>query len=131
MPWGDGTGPWGTGGWCTPLWMSGQIPGPLGLGRGFGFGFGRGFGLGRGFGRGRGRSFGRWGAYPYFNPYLGMGYDYPYYGMGYAAPYGAGFPTGQVPPEQELQMLKDNAQALQQEMEAINERIAELSKEKK
>jgi len=128
MPWGDGTGPWGTGGWCTPLWMSGQIPGPLG--------FGRGFGLGRGFGRGRGRGFGRWGAYPYFNPYLttpysGMGYGYPDYGMGYAAPYGAGFPAGQVPPEEELKMLKDNAQALQQEMEAINKRIAELSKEKK
>ena len=122
MPWGDGTGPWGTGGWCTPLWMSGQIPGPLGFGRGFG--------------RGRGRGSGGWGGYPYFNPYLttpysGMGYGYPDYGAGYAAPYGAGFPAGQVPPEEELKMLKDNAQALQQEMEAINKRIAELSKEKK
>ena len=119
MPFGDGTGPWGTGGWCTPLWMSGQIPGPLGFGRGFG--------------RGRGRGFGRWGAYPYQGmgygyPYSGAGYGYPDYGAGYAAPYGAGFPTGQVPPEEELKMLKDNAQALQQEMEAINKRIAELSK---
>ena len=44
MPRGDGTGPNGTGGRCTPLWRSGQIARPLGLG------FGR--GLGRGFGRG-------------------------------------------------------------------------------
>jgi hypothetical protein len=106
--------------------MSGQIPRPLGFG----------------FGRGRGRGFGRWWAYPYYGmgygypyygagygyPYSGMGYGYPDYGTGYAAPYGAGFPTGQVPPEEELKMLKDNAQALQQEMEAINKRIAELSK---
>ncbi len=53
MPAGDGTGPDGRGGWCTPLWMSGQIPRPLG-----GIGFGRGsYGRrapGTG-GRGRGR----------------------------------------------------------------------------
>ena len=43
MPGGDGTGPWGTGGWCTPLWRSGRIARPIGRGflrRG---GHGRGF----------------------------------------------------------------------------------------
>jgi len=44
MPGGDGTGPQGTGGYCTPLLRSGEINRPLG-------GFGR-FG-----GRGRGRAF--------------------------------------------------------------------------
>jgi len=54
MPNLDGTGPDGRGGWCTPLWTSGQISRPLG-GVGFGRGFsarGRGAGMG---GRGRGR----------------------------------------------------------------------------
>lgn len=45
MPGGDGTGPYGTGGWCTPLWMSGQIPRPLSLGFRGGIGFGRGRGF--------------------------------------------------------------------------------------
>jgi hypothetical protein len=50
MPAGDGTGPDGRGGWCTPLWQSGKIerPEPF-YGRGFGRGFGR--GMARGFGR--------------------------------------------------------------------------------
>lgn len=37
MPGGDGTGPDGRGGWCTPLWRSGQISRPAGF-----FGRGRG-----------------------------------------------------------------------------------------
>ncbi|MFH0876347.1 MAG: DUF5320 domain-containing protein [archaeon] len=53
MPNGDGTGPMGTGGWCTPLWESGQMPRPMG--RGF---FRRGMGNGGGFGRGAGRGYG-------------------------------------------------------------------------
>jgi hypothetical protein len=48
MPGGDGTGPDGRGGWCTPLLRSGQISRPLG---GFNRG-GRALGFG---GRGRGR----------------------------------------------------------------------------
>ena len=45
MPIGDGTGPDGRGGWCTPLWQSGKIerPEPF-YGRGMGRGFGRGMG---------------------------------------------------------------------------------------
>ena len=38
MPGGDGTGPMRTGGWCTPLWQSGQMPRPRGFfRRGFGW----------------------------------------------------------------------------------------------
>ncbi len=43
MPGGDGTGPNGMGGWCTPLLESGQIDRPMaGFGRGRGA-WGRGF----------------------------------------------------------------------------------------
>ena len=47
MPGGDGTGPNGMGGRCTPLWMSEQISRPLGTPLGFGGGFGRGRGYRR------------------------------------------------------------------------------------
>ena len=52
MPAGDGTGPDGRGGWCTPLLESGQIDKPIGGYGGFGRGaYGGGFGRGRGFRR--------------------------------------------------------------------------------
>ena len=131
MPRGDGTGPMGLGpmtgraaGYCAGYPAPGfanSIGGRLGLGLGRGRGMARGFGF---------------RAYPYGLPYgggygmprgFGPGFQswgtYPYYGMEYGA--------SQVPPEQELQMLKDNAQALQQEMEEINKRITELSRKKK
>jgi hypothetical protein len=47
MPGGDGTGPDGRGGWCTPIWSGGQIQRPVGRG------FSRGGGRGRGFAAGR------------------------------------------------------------------------------
>jgi len=74
MPFGDGTGPDGRGGWCTPLLKSGKISKPLGSldrsgdnygSRAVGFG-GRGRGFGRGFGAGFGRGAGRF--YDYDSP---------------------------------------------------------------
>jgi len=120
MPRGDGTGPMGMGpmtgraaGYCAGY----QVPGyanPI-PGRGFGAGFGRGRGFG--FGRGWGRGFG-WG-------FVGRG--------GYAAPYGAqSYPvygTGYVPPvtqEQELDVLKAQAENFQNALNDIQKRIEEL-----
>ncbi len=75
MPYGDGTGPYGTGPVGRRLGPCGQNPQnkpneeqatnqqqnqPF-LGRNFGWGFGRGYGQGRGFGRGQGGGFGRGG----------------------------------------------------------------------
>ena len=120
MPGGDRTGPAGLGpmtgraaGYCAGYPVPGYMN-PI-SGRG---GFGRGFGFGRGWGRGRGRGWGRgfgWG---------GAGYGYPY-----ASPYGAygAYPYDpQITPQQESDMLKDEAKAMQDEMKAINERIKEL-----
>ena len=112
MPGGDGTGPMGMGpmtgrgaGYCAgypnPGYMN-SIPG-RGWGRGFGRGWGRDRGWGRGFGRG-------WAVYPYEygNPYA-------------AAPY-----APEVTPQQEADMLKKEANAMQDEINFINQRISEL-----
>ena len=109
MPGGDRTGPAGMGpmtgraaGYCAGYSVPGYanpIPG-----RGLGFGYGRGFGRGRG--RGFGRGFGwRGAAYPYV---------YPYYG------------NANITPKQEADMLKDQAKAIQEELNAINQRIKNL-----
>jgi len=93
-------------GFCAGYNMPGYanpIPGRGGMG--YGRGMGRGAGFGRGYGRGFGRGFG-WGA---ANPYF------------YANPY-APAPSAQ----DEASMLKSQAEALQQEMNAINARISEL-----
>ena len=98
MPRGDRTGPAGMG----P--MSGRAAGfCAGLNRpGFmSGGFGRGFGMGRGF---RG----------FFRPAY-------YYGYGLEPAW-----TSPPEPSQELQMLKDQADLLKQNMESINKRISEL-----
>ncbi len=118
MPGFDGTGPGGGGpmtgggrGYCNPA-------GSPGYGYGRGFGGGRGFGRGRGFrggfGAGAGRGYG-WGyargAYP---PAWGGSYgpyDNPAYNMG---------------PEQELNMLKGDAEAIKNELDAVNKRIQDL-----
>ena len=78
--------------------------------RGAGLGFGR--GLGRGFGRGPGRG---WAAGAY-------GRGYPFYGAPYPAPY----VPAEIKPEQEEDMLKQQARALQDELDAVNQRIKEL-----
>jgi len=112
MPGGDGTGPGGMGpmtgraaGFCagypTPGFMN-PIPG-----RGFGRGMGLGFRGGRGF-RGAPVPFGVPAA-PYAGPYA------------YGAPFSAG-PTR----EQELDMLKGQAEYLEDALDGIKKRIAEL-----
>ena len=118
MPGGDGTGPAGMGpmtgraaGYCAGYSVPGYANPIGGRGRGFGFGrgWGRGFGRGRGWGRGFGRGYGWYGANaPYADPY-------------YAAPYAAA-PT----PQDEAEFLKNQAKAMQEEINAINERINEL-----
>ena len=122
MPGGDGTGPGGLGpmtgraaGYCAGYPVPGYMN-PI-AGRG-GFGYGRGGGRGRG----RGRGFG-WGAgYPYASgsPY---GYGAPYNPTAYG-----GYPYApNMTPQQEADMLKDQAKAMQDEIKAVNERISELA----
>ena len=76
-----------------------------------------------------------WFMFPYGYPYPGIGdygapYANPYYGTGLGSYYGMGY-APQVPPEQELQMLRDNSKALKEELERINQRISELEKQEK
>ncbi|MBU1933247.1 MAG: DUF5320 domain-containing protein [Candidatus Omnitrophica bacterium] len=105
MPGGDGTGPMGMGpmtgraaGYCAGNSMPGYAN-PI-PGRGWGRGFGKGFGR-------------RWAAYPY-------AYGGPYYS---AYPYGA-----ELTAKQEADMLKDQANAMEEEIKAINDRISALEK---
>ena len=111
MPFGDGTGPMGLGprtgraaGYCSGYSVPGYMnPIP---GRGLGLGFGRGRGLG--FGRGRGLGFGRfyrWGGYP-------SSIDYPY--------------SANIAPQKEVEVLKAQAKAMQEEIDAINQQIKEI-----
>ncbi|MBN2059842.1 MAG: DUF5320 domain-containing protein [Deltaproteobacteria bacterium] len=127
MPGFDGTGPMGAGpmtggarGFCNPAsggygvgygGTSGYGRG-YGRGRGFRRGFGPGMAWGRGYGRGYGRGFG-WRA-PY--PSWGAGY----YGPAYDNPYGS------MSPENELQMLRNEADAIKNDLENINKRIEEI-----
>ena len=110
MPAGDGTGPLGLGartgwglGYCSGYSMPGSVNPygfrSLGFSRGGGRGFGwrqGGFGMGRGFWR---------------QPAVSS-YGYPYY-------------PG-ITPEQEADMLKDEAKAMQDEISDIEKRITEL-----
>jgi len=123
MPGGDGTGPGGMGpmtgraaGYCAGYSVPGYMNPVVGRGRG-GFGLGRGWGRGRGFGHGFGRGFGGYGA------------AYPYaYGASYNPTAYGGYPYApNVTPQQEADMLKEQAKAMQDEIKAINERISELA----
>jgi len=117
MPRGDRTGPAGLGsmtgravGYCVGHSVPGyanSIPG-----RGRGFGFGRGFGRGRGFGSGFG--------------WQGVGYPYAYRNPYSAVPYAT-----EMTPQQETDMLKGQAKGMQDEINAINERIKELESSSK
>lgn len=120
MPGGDGTGPNGFGpmtgrglGYCAGYSTPGYTKGPgLGLGRGFGGGRGRGFG--RGMGRGRGRRFSGWSAArPVYTP------------VGTAP---VGFNQGQVSPEAEVNMLKQEKDYLESEMDGIKKAIQDIGK---
>ena len=108
MPGGDSTGPAGAGpmtgraaGYCAGY----SIPGytnPI-YGRGL---YGRNFG-GRGFARGRGIRRGNWsGAINSYAPY-------PY-------------PTQEITPEGEIEMLKNQAKFMQEDITGVNKRIKEL-----
>jgi len=115
MPGGDRTGPMGMGpmtgraaGYCAGYGMPGYanpIPG-----RGFGMGRGRGF-RGRGFGGG-GRGWRHWFYATGLPGWMRLGE--------YAAPY-------QRPdPQTEMQALKNQAEALESELDSIRKRIDEL-----
>ncbi|MBN2345257.1 MAG: DUF5320 domain-containing protein [Candidatus Aminicenantes bacterium] len=117
MPRGDRTGPNGMGpmtgraaGYCAGYGMPGYAN-PA-FGRGFGFGRGRGA-WGRGFGGG------------------GRGWRNMYYATGMPgwARFGAAAPFTAVDPEAEKQALKNQADAMQSELEAIRKRLEELEKE--
>ena len=144
MPRGDGTGPAGLGpmtgraaGYCAgypvPGYMN-PIPGGgfWGAARG---GFGR--GAGRGGGRGRrnwyyATGLPGWARTAQGLPAWGGGTGYPYYGASpyYGAPYGYGNPYNpwgpEITPQQEADILKDQAKAMQEEINSINQRIKEL-----
>jgi len=104
MPGLDGTGPRGMGPMTGGGW---GLCGP--------WGFGRGVGFGRGFGPGRGYGFG-WRA-PYANPYAGA---VPY-GYGVGGPY-----APQMTKEEELDLLKNQAQEVKSQLDQIEARIKDL-----
>jgi hypothetical protein len=125
MPAGDGTGPSGMGpmtgrggGYCAGYDLPGYAnPVP---GRGFGMGWGR----GGGWGRGRG-----WRNQYYATGVPGwarFGYA-PAWGAPPAPPYGA-YPAPPTP-EQETEFLRTQAEWLQQQLDHISQRIAELEGE--
>lgn len=120
MPGGDGTGPLGMGpmtgraaGFCAGYGMPGYINSIPGRGFGMGFGRGRGFG-GRGGGRG-------WRNRFYATGIPGWAWG----GASYAAPY-ATAPTK----EQELDMLKGQAEQFETALGDIRKRLQELETEK-
>ncbi len=115
MPRGDGTGPAGMGpmtgraaGYCAGYDRPG-FTNPAGgrMGAGFGWGRGRGMGYGRGMGR--------WGypaAAPYNAPYN------PYGQYGYT-------------PEQEKEILQNQAKSIENELKQIQKRLSDLEAESK
>jgi hypothetical protein len=114
MPRGDGTGPAGMGpmtgrasGYCAGYAMPGFMNTFPGWGRGMGYGRGAGRGFGRGMGWGRG-----WG--------------YP------AAPYTMPVPyETAAAPQDEVEMLKEQAKYFGEAMEGIKKRITEIETKKK
>jgi len=137
MPGGDGTGPLGMGpmtgraaGFCAGYPVPGYgNPIPERGGFGFGRGWGRGwFGGGRGRSRGWRNWYGATGlpgraGYGMGLPAWGGGQAYPYYGVPY------GYPDApELTSQQEADMLKEQAKAIQEELQSINERISTLEK---
>lgn len=126
MPGGNGTGPAGFGpmtgrgaGFCAGY----SVPGYANPARGGGYyGYGRGGGYGYGRGRGGGGRGWRNQFYATGLPYWARGnrsYPETYgYGYGYAAP--------ELTREAEAKILQDQAEFMQKEISAINDRIKEL-----
>lgn len=111
MPRGNGTGPMGMGpmtgraaGYCAGFGM----PGYTNPGRGFGMGLGRGCG----FGSGRGRR----------NMFYATGLP------GWMRFGGVAMPHPQLVPQMEQQSLKNQAEILQSELDAIGIRLSEMEK---
>lgn len=122
MPRGDGTGPNGFGpmtgraaGFCAGYNAPGYAN-PVG-GRG-GFGYGRGMGY-RGGGRGWRHQYYATGL-PYWARY-GAGAPRP--GQYYAPQY---YPPQEITPEQEIDLLRKEADYIQNELKSVNDRIKEL-----
>jgi len=127
MPGGDGTGPGGMGpmtgraaGYCAGY----PVPGfanPVG---------GRGFGMWGG-GRGRRNRFYATGLTGWQRAGMGVpaygGYAAP--GAGYAAPYAAPYGAPAVTGQQELDMLKGQAEYFEDALDGIKKRLEELQKE--
>jgi predicted Fe-Mo cluster-binding NifX family protein len=98
----------------------GGVPGAgMGRGMGMGGGMGRGMGMGGGMGRGMGmgggmgRGMGRWGSMgPGMQPMPASQAGFP--------------PQQQMTKEQELQMLKEHAEAMKQQLDQIVNRIKDL-----
>jgi len=112
MPSGDRTGPMGLGpgtgrtlGFCAGYDTPGYV-------KGFGGGMGRGFGFGRGMGRGRG--FGR-----------GLHFGWPFNGFFQGSPW-----TQAVSKDDEIKLLKSQAEALKHSQNDVERRLKELEKEK-
>jgi hypothetical protein len=123
MPRGDRTGPRGTGsmtgrtaGYCAGYGMPGYANPVAGGGLGAGFGRGRGA---------RGRGFGV-GGYGRRNMFYATGQPGFMRFDGYGAPYGYPSPYPKPDPEMEKQALKRQAEALQSELDFINQRLAEV-----
>ncbi len=125
MPAGDGTGPMGMGprtgrgaGYCSgydALGWANPIPG-------------RGLGLGRGRGGGRGGFGGRGGGWRHRNWYYATGVP-GWARFGYGPAWGAP-PAPQAPSrEQETEFLREQAEWLKQQLDAISQRIEELGGE--
>ncbi|MEW6665837.1 MAG: DUF5320 domain-containing protein [Thermodesulfobacteriota bacterium] len=121
MPGFDGTGPMGAGpmtgggrGFCNPAYAG------YGARYGGGFSYGPGYGRGRGFrgGSGRGRGYVRGSGWRAFYPTWSAGRG-PAYGPAYGNPYG-------MNPQDELQVLRDQADAIKNDLDAISKRIQEL-----
>ncbi|HRW95319.1 MAG TPA: DUF5320 domain-containing protein [Bacteroidales bacterium] len=110
MPRGDRTGPMGQGpvtgrqlGYCSGYESPGYTKG-FGMGRGSGRGRGLGWGMGRGYGRGFGRGAG-----------YGQGYEF------------SSWPS--YSKENEIRVLKDQAESLKRAQQDIEKRLSELEKE--
>ena len=116
MPYGDGTGPMGMGsmtgraaGFCAGY----AVPGYANRNSGS-------FGGGRGGGRGQRNRYYATG----LPGWVRARSNYPVWGAGAASyPY-----APEMPPEREADMLKNQAQMMQEEINSINERIKELEK---